>query len=77
MQAAVAGIRKGVRDRLCVRIKRDINGSVLPPRTDAAALAGFVMTVMQGLSVLARDRATRASLLRIVEATLEGWPGGA
>lgn len=75
VQAAVAGIRKAVSDRLCVRIERDVTDAVLSPQTDAAALAGLVMTVMQGLSVLARDGVPRASLLRIVDVALEGWPG--
>ena len=76
VQAAVASIRKAVNDRLRARIERDVAAGVLPPRTDAAALAGLAMAVMQGLSVLARDGAPRASLLGIVEASLEGWPGG-
>ncbi|MDI1297282.1 MAG: TetR/AcrR family transcriptional regulator, partial [bacterium] len=72
--AAVANIRNAVSDRLRARIERDVGGELLPPTTDAAALAGLVMTVIQGMSVLARDGTPRTSLLGIVDAALKGWP---
>ena len=46
----------------------------MPASIDATALAGLVMTVTQGLSVLARDGATRASLLAIAALALQAWP---
>lgn len=74
VQAAIADIRKSVSDRLRVRIERDIANGLLPAATDAAALAGLVMTVMQGFSVMARDGTPRASLLGIVDVALQVWP---
>ena len=74
VQAAVADIRRPVTERLCARIERDIASGLLPMPTNAAALAGLVMTVMQGLSVMARDGMPRASLLGIVGAALQAWP---
>ncbi|MDP4006827.1 TetR/AcrR family transcriptional regulator [Methylobacterium sp. NEAU K] len=74
VQAAVADIRRAVIDRLRARIERDIATGVVPPETDASALAGLVMTVMQGLSVLARDGMTRTSLQAIASAALLAWP---
>jgi hypothetical protein len=47
---------------------------MLLPETDSAALVGLVMAVTQGMSTLARDGTPRASLLAIVEVTLQGWP---
>ena len=74
VQDAVADVRRGVEGRLRARIERDIEDGVLPPGTQAAALAGLVLAVTQGMSVLARDGATQALLLAIVEAALRTWP---
>ena len=57
------------------RIARDVALGQLPPRTDAAALSGLVIAVVQGLSVLARDGAPRDTLAAIAEAALDAWPG--
>ncbi len=61
-------------DQLHARIERDIADKLLPSQTDAAALTGLVMAVLQGMSVLARDGTPRTFLLRIVDAALQGWP---
>ena len=74
VQAAVADVRRGIDRRLRMRVKRDIGDGVLPPSTRPAALAGLVLAVTQGMSVLARDGASRASLLAVVEAALRAWP---
>lgn len=74
VRAIIAGYRHQFRDRLQARIERDVGTGMLPNGTDAAALAGLVVAVVQGLSVLARDGASRASLSRIVDAALEAWP---
>ncbi len=74
VQHAVAEIRRGINDRLHARIMRDIAKGALPPGTQAAALSGLVLAVIQGMSVLARDGASRASLHGIVEAAISAWP---
>jgi AcrR family transcriptional regulator len=74
VQAVVADIRRTVTGHLRDRIARDIADGRLCGDTDAEALAGLVMTVMQGLSVMARDGLTRSALLGIVDAALHGWP---
>ena len=75
VQDAVADVRRTIEGRLRMRIERDIEDGVLPPGTQAAALAGLVLAVTQGMSVCARDGTSRASLLAIVEAALRAWPG--
>ena len=75
VQQVVAGLRHRIEERLCMRAKRDIDGGLLPSDVDPAALAGLVMAVTQGLSVLARDGARRDVLLKIVDAALVAWPG--
>lgn len=75
VQDAVADVRRTIEGRLRMRIERDIEDGVLPSGTQAAALAGLVLAVTQGMSVRARDGTSRASLLAIVEAALRAWPG--
>ena len=77
VQEAVADVRRSLEGWLRTRIERDIDEGVLPGGTDAAALAGLVLAVTQGMSVLARDGATRASLLAVVRGALGAWPAGA
>jgi AcrR family transcriptional regulator len=74
VQNAIADIRRSICGLLQARINRDIASRALPTKTDAAALAGLVMVVAQGMSTLARDGTPRAALLAIVEAALQGWP---
>ena len=74
VQRAVADIRVAIGDRLRARIVRDVEGGLLPPGADAAALSGLVMAVIQGMSVLARDGASRAALTAIADAALGGLP---
>ncbi len=74
VRRAIAEIRGSIIGRLRVRIERDVAAAELPPDTDAAALAGLIMTLMQGMSVLARDGRSRASLLAIVAVALQAWP---
>jgi AcrR family transcriptional regulator len=67
-------IRRGVEARLREKIEDAIATGELKPETDAEALAGLVMAVIQGLSSLARDGASRAKLTAIAEAAMRAWP---
>ena len=77
VQLAVAAVRQRIEAQLRGRLERDIATGVLPAETPADALAGTVMAVIQGLSILARDGAPRSRLLAIVEQTLRSWPSEA
>ena len=57
-----------VRDRIAVGIARQ------ELRGDAGALAGLAIALVQGLSTLARDGASREKLTRIVATAFQGWP---
>lgn len=74
VQRAVADIRVAIAHTLQLRIERDIANGTLPDDADPAALAGLVIAVIQGMSVLARDGATRDTLLPIANAALVAWP---
>jgi TetR/AcrR family transcriptional regulator, copper-responsive repressor len=56
------------------RIQRGIDEGELPAGTDAGALANFYATVYQGMSMQAKDAATRESLMASVEMAMRSWP---
>jgi len=56
------------------RIDQGIREGELPPGTDPARLAKFYTTVLQGLSIQARDGATLAELQEVVDAAMAAWP---
>ena len=56
------------------RIQRGVDDAELPAGTDAGALANFYATVYQGMSMQAKDGATRQSLLASVDMAMRSWP---
>ncbi|MET0381789.1 MAG: TetR/AcrR family transcriptional regulator [Burkholderiaceae bacterium] len=56
------------------RIQNDIDRGELPAATDATELANFYAAVYQGMSMQAKDGATRDSLLRTVKTAMRAWP---
>ena len=63
---AIANIR--------TRIQEGIEKGELPSDTDAKALSNFYATIYQGMSMQAKDGATRASLMTTVDAAMRAWP---
>ncbi|VVB47617.1 TetR family transcriptional regulator [Beijerinckiaceae bacterium RH AL1] len=76
VQEAVAQVRQHSAARLETRIARDIADGLLPNDVQAPKLAGLAMALMQGMSVLARDGASREDLVAIVDAGMKAWPRG-
>lgn len=74
VQRAIADIRRNIAVQLRKRIDRDVAAALLPSNTNAVALADFTMIVVQGMSVLARDGASRARLVDVANAALRAWP---
>lgn len=74
VQRELAAIRQRTEGLLRDRIVRDIETGEIGDGVDADALAGHVMAVIQGMSTLARDGATRPKLLRIAETAIHAWP---
>jgi AcrR family transcriptional regulator len=56
------------------RIQGGIDSGELPPDTDAGELASFYATIYQGMSMQAKDGATREGLLRTVGTAMRAWP---
>lgn len=74
VQLAVSKVRQQIAALLRVRIERDKESGELPPGVDSAGLAGLVIAVIQGMSVLARDGADVPTLVQIAKTALEAWP---
>ena len=74
VQEDLAAIRRGIEHRLHDRISQAVAAGEMPAKTDAEALAGHVMAVIQGLSTLARDGAPREKLMRIAAAAMTAFP---
>jgi AcrR family transcriptional regulator len=60
-------------DRLKARLNQAISEGEIPASTDVHALARFVQTVQNGMSILARDGATRGELEAVAELAMLGW----
>jgi AcrR family transcriptional regulator len=74
VQMAITDIRNSITAYLQARIRRDIANGAILKHADPSALAGLIMAVAQGMSVLARDGRSRDSLLAIADAALAMWP---
>jgi AcrR family transcriptional regulator len=75
VQAELAGLRRTIEAQLRGRLEHAVRSGELSADTDAEALAGHVMAVMQGMSTLARDGASREKLMRIADSVMSAWPG--
>jgi AcrR family transcriptional regulator len=65
--------RRSVQEAIHARLRRAMIDGDLPAATDASALAAFYTTVLQGLSIQARDGAARARLHAIVDCAMAAW----
>jgi len=74
VRQTLGAIRQGMEAQLRTRIVKGIALKELPDDTDADALAGLTMAVIQGMSTLARDGASREKLLRVAASALHAWP---
>ncbi len=59
--------------RLKARLKKAVAEGELPASVDSAALARFVQTVQAGMSILARDGASRSELEGVAKTAMAGW----
>lgn len=74
LQKALAEQRADGRARIKARIERGIREGELAPGTDAGGLATFYASVLAGMSLQARDGASRKSLVATVESAMRAWP---
>ena len=69
VRTARAGTRRRIEDRL----NRAVTEGELPASTDTDALARFVQAVQNGMSILARDDASRSELEATAQIAMLGW----
>lgn len=74
VQQVLARIRRGIQRELRDKLRQGRQRAELPADTDVDALAAHTMAVIQGMSTLARDGASRAALLRVAEQAMSCWP---
>jgi AcrR family transcriptional regulator len=61
--------------RLKDRLKKGIAEGELPKSTDVDAVARFIQSVQSGMSILARDGASRLELEAVARMAMLGWKG--
>jgi AcrR family transcriptional regulator len=66
----VRAARLGNLERLKARLDQGVADGELPAETDVHALARFVQTVQSGMSILARDGATREELEAVAQVAM-------
>ncbi len=74
VQRELAAIRGRIETCLKDRITLAMENGQMNRDADADALAGHIMAVIQGLSTLARDGATREKLTRVAATAMLAWP---
>lgn len=57
------------------RLERGVAEGELPPGTDCASIASYFACVQHGMSILARDGASRETLLAVAGCAMAGWDG--
>lgn len=55
------------------RLAQAVEAGELSPDLDLAAIAAFYLTVQQGMSIQARDGASKDTLLKIAEGAMAAW----
>ena len=77
VRVELARRRRGIEALLKRRIILAIRSGEIPSKSDADALAAHTMAVIQGMSTLARDGATRDKLTRVAASAMHAWPDDA
>lgn len=65
--------RRGAQATFEERIRRGVADGDVPQGADVKAIAAFYMTVLQGLSLRARDGASREAMLQVVAGAMAAW----
>ena len=74
VQKVVSDRRAAIEKSLRKRIDRDLAEGKIGSNVSAADLAAFVIAIIQGMSVLARDGASRAKLNGVANVAMMAWP---
>lgn len=77
-EAVCAALRKMRADNftdLAARLRRAVDKGELPAGTDCDGVAAFYVTVQQGMSIQARDGASRETLMAVADGAMAAWDG--
>jgi AcrR family transcriptional regulator len=74
VQRLLAAQREEAKARLQARIEGGVKRGELPRDTDVTALADFYAAVISGMSLQAREGATRKTLLGLAQMAMRAWP---
>lgn len=66
--------RKAAETALRHRLEQGKSDGDLPSNSNPAALARYIMTIAEGMSIQAADGATRQELQDVIDSTMEAWP---
>ena len=70
----VKALRAAPTRAVAQRIEQAKANGELPPSVNSEALARFFASVVAGMSIQARDGATRRQLLELAESAMQAWP---
>jgi AcrR family transcriptional regulator len=73
VHASLCNWRRDIQAVFEQRLRQGIAAGDVPAHADVAAVAAFYLTVLQGLSLQARDGATRGTLTQIADSAVAGW----
>ena len=69
----LAGIRHKTFELIGDRLERGVADGEIPPEADVEGLAAYYNTVLEGLSIQARDGASRESMHAIIDCAMATW----
>ena len=69
----LAGLRHRTSELIRERLERAVEAGELPPGTEVEALAAYYNTVLEGLSIQARDGASREAMHAIIDCAMATW----
>jgi AcrR family transcriptional regulator len=75
VQAHLRQFRVKTQHRIARRLRQGVAQGDVPAGANLAALASFYTSFLHGLSIQARDGASRASLLAAVDCAMSAWDG--
>jgi AcrR family transcriptional regulator len=73
VRSYLAGLRHKTFELIRARLDHAVDTGELPPGADVEALAAYYNTVLEGLSIQARDGASRESMHAIIDCAMATW----
>jgi len=75
VQQHLTAFRRQTPELVRRRLERGVTEGDVPPGRDLAALASFYATVLHGLSIQARDGASRKAMMAAIDCAMAAWDG--